>query len=608
MRELLAERYRMIKTLGEGGMGNVYAAEDVILQRRVAIKRLKPRYARDLRFAKRFYNEARAASAIRHQGILEIYDLVEHRESAAFIVMEYLHGEDIKSRLRRGPLSVPQIIRFGCQIANALHAAHRCGIIHRDLKPSNLFIVQDPQVPGGERIKLLDFGIAKITSSRVAASRQTEVGEVLGTMGYMAPELGHGAIHASARSDLYSVGCVLFAARCGRRLQVRENPDSALAANRERETTYVVTEPSSRNAQLDAIIVRLLARRPRDRHDSARSLEKALNELMETGPVAAFSLQSPTQTVDTAGRTVTDGVRPPGSRASRSRALLVAPAVALSVLLGAGSAWQQLGASTPSEPPSSPSHDQAPGPTSPSPAPKCGEEQLRFVPCQGNCAAPPAGVRACMLRATAGALVNYEGTNRGSAPMALYIAGPACHTEVDVQKVYHVATTVEIPAQGECEFDVELQEQIRIELRSRKGARLDVYEAASNRPLGKTPLAVYIDPDESLDVVFRRQGHVDLGETLSAAGPRKYRVTLRRAVRLQVSSAPPGAEVWRDGELVGTTPHVDIVARGKTIHRYRIQRAGYRAEELQRSARRSARAHVVLMPESVRAGISEESR
>src|SRR5262245_42206943 len=158
-------QYRVTGTIGRGGMGVVHAAEHALLGRRAAIKVLRSELSRNEDAVTRFFNEARAAAAIRHPGIVEVYDFGWTDDGAAFLVMERLEGESLTQRLSRVPFRWQAALAIARQIAGALAAAHALGIIHRDLKPDNIFLVPDPDVPGGERIKLLDFGVAKLEAA-----------------------------------------------------------------------------------------------------------------------------------------------------------------------------------------------------------------------------------------------------------------------------------------------------------------------------------------------------------------------------------------------------------------------------------------------------------
>ena len=201
--------YTIERELGRGGMGAVYLAVHAMLGRKAAVKLLRPELSRDPSTVQRFFTEARAASAIKHPSIVEIYDFGVAPDGAAYIVMELLDGESLATRLARlGRLPVATALVFARQIATALAAAHRAGIVHRDLKPDNAFLVADPEVAGGERVKLLDFGIAKLTGDGGVA--HTTTGAIMGTPHYMSPEQCEGSRAVDHRADLYSLGCMLF--------------------------------------------------------------------------------------------------------------------------------------------------------------------------------------------------------------------------------------------------------------------------------------------------------------------------------------------------------------------------------------------------------------
>src|SRR5256885_2072745 len=202
--------YRLLTTIGAGGMGEVWLAEHTTLGRRAAVKVLKARYSSDSDTVRRFFNEAKAASAIAHPGIVQIFDYGESDDGTAYIVMELLEGDPLAKRLaQRKRIAVPDALNITRQVATALGAAHARGIVHRDLKPENIFLVRDPEVVGGERAKILDFGIAKLAAEESGVKTQTAA--VLGTPLYMSPEQCRGAGKVDQRSDVYSLGCVLFA-------------------------------------------------------------------------------------------------------------------------------------------------------------------------------------------------------------------------------------------------------------------------------------------------------------------------------------------------------------------------------------------------------------
>src|SRR6266542_698096 len=180
-------RFRVVRMLGEGGMGQVFEAIQDEIEKRAAVKVLHAELSQNEEIASRFLNEAKAVNIIQHPGIVTIYDYGRLPTGAAFIIMEFLEGESLTRRMQqRVPTS--EILRICRQIASTLSAAHKKGIVHRDLKPDNVMLVADPDVAGGERCKILDFGIAKVKDLRAeATANQTRDGLVMGTPQYMAP-------------------------------------------------------------------------------------------------------------------------------------------------------------------------------------------------------------------------------------------------------------------------------------------------------------------------------------------------------------------------------------------------------------------------------------
>lgn len=202
--------YRVVRKVGEGGMGVVFEAVHDTIGRRVAIKVLHPEYCRNAEIITRFVNEARAVNQVEHVGLVQMFDYGLLPDGTSYLVMELLKGETLAGRLKRlgGQLSVDETLRLGLLLAESLVAAHVKGVVHRDLKPDNVMIVADPHTLGGERTKLLDFGIAKLAD---VGPRQlkTAVSAFLGTPAYMSPEQCLGAALVDDRTDVYSLG-VMF--------------------------------------------------------------------------------------------------------------------------------------------------------------------------------------------------------------------------------------------------------------------------------------------------------------------------------------------------------------------------------------------------------------
>src|SRR6266568_8672385 len=211
-------RYEIRSKIGEGGMGEVYRARDEKLNRDVAIKVLPVTYSQDAERLKRLEQEAQATSALNHPNILAVYD-VGTCDGAPYVVSELLEGQTLRQRIGGTALAQRRAIDFALQIAHGLAAAHGKGIVHRDLKPDNLFITKDG------RVKILDFGIAKLTGTADGDLSQTSIptrrvdtepGKVMGTVGYMSPEQVRGRA-ADARSDIFSFGAILYEMLSGKR-------------------------------------------------------------------------------------------------------------------------------------------------------------------------------------------------------------------------------------------------------------------------------------------------------------------------------------------------------------------------------------------------------
>jgi serine/threonine-protein kinase len=268
--------YQIVRQIGEGGMGVVYLGTHTILGRPAAIKVLLPELSQRREVVGRFFNEARAATAIRHPGIVEIYDFGFLADGSAYIAMELLDGESLASRLRRhGRLSVAAAVQIIRQIAAALHAAHGQGITHRDLKPDNVFIVRDPEI--GERVKLLDFGIAKLAGEAPGGTR-TQTGMVMGTPVYMSPEQCLGASDLDGRSDLYSLGCIFYELVAGRTVFNVESAGDLIAHHLYFQPEPVRVHEPSVPEPLEQLIQSLLSKDPAMRPATADDIVAILDQ------------------------------------------------------------------------------------------------------------------------------------------------------------------------------------------------------------------------------------------------------------------------------------------------------------------------------------------
>ncbi len=265
--------YQLVRKIGEGGMGEVWEAEHHMIGRRAAIKFLLPAFTRNASTVERFFNEARAVAAVADPGIIQIYDYGSEGEQA-YIVMELLDGEELSQRLRRlGRLTPVDTVRLAKQIASTLASVHDKGVIHRDLKPDNVFLVGDPAVTGGERTKILDFGIAKLTQHDTHFKTQT--GALVGTPTYMSPEQCR-ATPIDHRSDIYSLGVMMFVMVTGRPPFVGEGPGDVIIAHARdvppRPSQLVRDVPR----ELETVIMRCLEKQPEARYPSAAELRATL--------------------------------------------------------------------------------------------------------------------------------------------------------------------------------------------------------------------------------------------------------------------------------------------------------------------------------------------
>ena len=277
--------YRVLEKIGEGGMGEVFLADDTSLHRKVALKFLPPVMQQDLAAHKRFIREARAAAALDHPYICHINEVAQF-EGHDFIVMEYVDGDTLKDRLARGPLPLKEALQIAGEVAEALEAAHGKGIIHRDIKPANIMMTR------AGHAKVMDFGLAKLTHLQAAGADaatvlsdegDTAAGVVLGTVGYMAPEQIR-AQEVDQRTDIFSFGCVLYEMLSGQRAFQGATAADTMSAILTREPPPLSSAREHISPALERIVRRCLEKKPDDRFSSARDLGFALQTVAEATP------------------------------------------------------------------------------------------------------------------------------------------------------------------------------------------------------------------------------------------------------------------------------------------------------------------------------------
>jgi serine/threonine protein kinase len=270
--------YRVVDLLGAGGMGEVYLAEDTRLGRRVALKLLPAQFTQDALRLRRFEREARAASALNHPNILVIYD-TGNDSGAHFIVTEFVEGETLRQRMARSRMGLGEIVEIAMQVTCALAATHQAGIIHRDIKPENIMIRPDGY------IKLLDFGLAKLTESAGNAGPKpggvdTSAGLVMGTVTYMSPEQARGRA-VDARSDIFSLGSVLYEMITGRVPFEGETNFDVLVSLLEKEPPALALQVPEMPAEWDRIVKKAMAKDCEGRYQTANDLLIDLRNLKQ---------------------------------------------------------------------------------------------------------------------------------------------------------------------------------------------------------------------------------------------------------------------------------------------------------------------------------------
>ena len=447
--------YRLLKVLGEGGMGVVYEAEHVAIGRRAAVKMMLVQNARDEKTIQRFFNEARATNEVRHPGIVQIYDCGTATNGAPWLIMELLEGETLGARLARlGRLSVAETVDLGGQASSVLAAAHAAGIVHRDLKPDNLFVVPDAGAPSGARVKVLDFGIAKLAARDPVNALRTQTGVLMGTPLYMSPEQCRGTKQVDFRSDIYSLGLIVYQMLAGAPPFVSEGLGELLHMHMNVRAAPLSDHNPAVGPALGAAIARAIEKDPAARHASMKAFQEAL--------VTAITIEQPLPsgrgvTLSSSRRTgpITAGTTTLSANAGeldegadsdvvvtprRGRAGIVA---ALAIVLGVGGAFTMRALRPPgADPAPSPLTTAVPAPMGPGRTAEPAPEDRAAKP-------PPQPARTTIDIATAPAQARLfdagDGHLLGTSPWHGELPSSSGELKVRIEKAGYKSMTISIP-------------------------------------------------------------------------------------------------------------------------------------------------------------------
>jgi serine/threonine protein kinase len=569
--------YAVTAALGEGGMGSVYLAEHAMLGRRAAVKVVRPELSTNTEIIARFFNEARALNAIRHPGIVEIFDFGYLSDGSAYIVMEYLEGESLGARCRRlhklEPRHALLVVR---QIGLALAAAHERDVIHRDLKPDNIFLVPDPETPYHERIKVLDFGIAKLAAGGDRAHTQT--GSVLGTPTYMSPEQCRGAGGVDARADLYALGCMLYEMLCGHPPFTVEGMGELIAHH----MYFAPTPPRSLDAAIpestERLVLWLLQKEPAARPQTAREVVDTIDRLVGSAPVYA-ALRPQT----------TPGVLPPAVRASTPTPVATSPTPAPSPVAPAPSrpvtmtsapvTSASMGPATPvpaSMGPATPVPASM-GPATPVPAPMGPATPASMEPATpAPMVSPPMPVAPKTLTTLSGA----AGLSR--------VEVPAWRPDGRRRWIAPVVAGSLIAIGGVVVMMSGAPERER-------GRAAPPIAAPAAPPPQVTRLAVPTAAPSSPDPSpVAGSAHAPVPAAPQAAEPPPASPAPVAKIAIAIDSVPRGATVIVDGKTVGTTPFAESIEPSTGQRLYTLQRRGYEPATVTLAGDRAATERVKL--------------
>jgi eukaryotic-like serine/threonine-protein kinase len=310
--------YQVVRGLGAGGMGEVYLARHRHLNRDAAVKVLRAEISMHQSVVARFFTEARATAQLRHPNIVEIFDCDILPDGRAYIVMEYLRGESLRSTLNRLKTLSPDygsIAAIAGMVADGLAAAHDSGIVHRDLKPDNTYLTTAPGQAGGMVVKILDFGIAKLLSAgdSMGGAVATSTGAIIGTPLYMSPEQCRGVSTIDHRADIYSLGCMVFEMVAGVPPFSFDAPGDILMAHIAQPAPSLTSFRPDLPPELDAMVARMLAKDPADRPQAMAEVVAAVEGMLGLRRTElARALRKPPGFPEKAQRAVTEILPPEG--------------------------------------------------------------------------------------------------------------------------------------------------------------------------------------------------------------------------------------------------------------------------------------------------------
>jgi serine/threonine-protein kinase len=292
--QTLASKYLIEKLIKRGGMGSVYLGKHILMDKTVAIKVLRPSLAMDDDVVRRFSREAKAASRISHPHAVSVNDFGESENGVVFLVMEYLDGRTLKEIIKSGgPMQLDRVVEIVRQVAGALDAAHEQGVVHRDLKSDNIMLTR---ATGGEWAKVLDFGIAKIQQDNPHDDDITAANLVIGTPQYMSPEQCSHSGGIDARSDIYSLGIIIYEMLAGQVPFTGESPTAIMMKQVQDPPPSILEARPDLPVSVSSVIAKALAKEPADRYQSAGELSQALadaNVIGESAPMMAVPATVP---------------------------------------------------------------------------------------------------------------------------------------------------------------------------------------------------------------------------------------------------------------------------------------------------------------------------